>query len=100
MAEPAPASSDPATAPDADTDRIPTPPPSADDSSEQRRRTLRSRKFWCAVILTVIPPLNHLTIGMPLDHVLATMFPWAAWGGGEWGLDVLSGIKKLLAGGR
>lgn len=96
MADPAAPSSDSGAAPDADTDRLPTPPASL----EARRPALKSRKFWCVVALTAIPPVNHLTIQMPIDHVLATMFPWAAWGGGEWGLDILKLIKGLRAGGR
>jgi hypothetical protein len=84
MAEPAPSN------PLDDTQEIPAvrvPPP--------RRPALRSRKFWCVVVLTLIPAVNWLTIQMPLDHALATMFPWAAWGGGEWALDLMKLAREL-----
>lgn len=92
--EPTPPSAE-TTAPDADTDRLPvvTPP-------QGRRPAHKSRKFWCVIALTLIPPVNHLTIQMPLEGVLATMFPWAAWGGGEWGLDITSLAKRLGSGDR
>lgn len=61
----------------------------------QRRPAIRSRKFWCVVVMTLIPFLNWITVQMPVDHVLATMFPWAAWGGGEWALDLLKLAREL-----
>lgn len=80
-------------APDADTDRIAVTP-----GLPPRRSALKSRKFWCVVVLTSVPALNHVTIQMPLDHVLATMFPWAAWGGGEWALDLMKLMRSLRTG--
>ena len=56
----------------------------------------RSRKFWCVVLGMSIPPSMWALLSLPIGYVLAMMFPPMAWGFGEWMLDFVKEVTKLL----
>jgi hypothetical protein len=52
-----------------------------------RKSLLASRKIWCTIICAVIPWINWASVQMPVEHVFAAMFPFAAYATGEWSMD-------------
>jgi hypothetical protein len=61
-----------------------------------RKRFFRSRKFWCVVLGTSIPPSMWGWLELPPLYVALMMFPPMAWGFGEWMLDFVKELTKLL----
>lgn len=63
-----------------------------------RRPFYRSRKFWCVIIASLIPFLNHSLLHMDISHVYAMMAPWLGWASGEWGIDLVKSWHESRAG--
>lgn len=75
---------------------MPTPSCPSCQGRLQRRQWWRSRKFWCVVLGMSVPLTTWPIFQLPIGHTLAMMFPPMAWGFGEWMLDFVKEVTRML----
>jgi len=61
-----------------------------------RKPWWRSRKFWCVMLGMSVPPVAWATVQLPIWHTVAMLFPPMAWGFGEWTLDLVKEVTRML----
>jgi len=61
-----------------------------------RKPWWRSRKFWCVMLGMAVPPVGWATVELPIWHTVAMLFPPMAWGFGEWTLDLVKELTRML----